>query len=137
MTVDTASERGLRGMNPGTRTGARAENVGSLLRPRYLLDAMLDNRHGTMTGTELGAVQDKAVREAIALQESVGLDVLTDGEMRREAWALSPFVLDCFDDLAGARSYPASTAQATNENTVMPVVTRRVVPPAGRDLDDG
>ncbi len=124
-------------MDSGTPAGARAENVGSLLRPQDLLDAMQDNRRGTTTSTQLRAVQDKAVREAIALQESVGLDVLTDGEMRREAWALGPFVLDCFDDLAGARSYPASVAQATNENTVMPVVTRRVVPPAGRDLDDG
>jgi 5-methyltetrahydropteroyltriglutamate--homocysteine methyltransferase len=124
-------------MNSGTQSVERAENVGSLLRPQNLLDAMRDNRHRANKGAELRAVQDKAVRAAIALQESVGLDVLTDGEMRREAWALSPFLLDCFDDLAGARSYPASVAQAANEDTVLPVIRRPVVPPAGRDLDDG
>ncbi len=124
-------------MRSGIKTVARAENVGSLLRPRHLLDAMRDHKRGAITGDELRDRQDAAVREAIALQESVGLDVLTDGEMRREAWALSPFLLGCFDDLPGARSYPASAAQAVNEDTVLPVVTRRLVPPAGRDLDDG
>ncbi|MGH3250550.1 MAG: cobalamin-independent methionine synthase II family protein [Trebonia sp.] len=120
-----------------TKNAARAENVGSLLRPAYLLEAMRGRKEGTVTSAELTSVQDTAVREAVALQESIGLDVLTDGEMRREAWALSPFLLDCFEELAGTRSYPASARQATNADTVMPVVTRRVSPPGGRDLDDG
>lgn len=137
MAVDTASERGMRGMSSGPKKRVRAENVGSLLRPQDLLDAMQDKKRGAITSAELRTVQDKAVREAVALQESVGLQVLTDGEMRREAWALGPFVLDCFDDLPGARSYPASAAQAANADTVLPVVTRRVAPPTGRDLDDG
>jgi 5-methyltetrahydropteroyltriglutamate--homocysteine methyltransferase len=124
-------------MRSGTKTVVRAENVGSLLRPQKLLDAMRGNKEGAVTGGELREAQDSAVRAAIALQEAVGLEVLTDGEMRREAWALAPFVLDCFDRVAGVRSYPASVAQATNEDTVLPVVRRRVVPPAGRDLDDG
>jgi 5-methyltetrahydropteroyltriglutamate--homocysteine methyltransferase len=124
-------------MNSGIKTIARAENVGSLLRPQNLLDATRDYKRGAVSGAELRDVQDAAVRAAVALQESAGLDVLTDGEMRREAWALSPFLLDCFEDLAGARSYPASPAQAVSEDTVLPVVTRRLVPPAGRDLDEG
>jgi 5-methyltetrahydropteroyltriglutamate--homocysteine methyltransferase len=124
-------------MNSGIKTIARAENVGSLLRPQNLLDAARDYKRGSITGDELREVQDSAVRDAIAVQESAGLDVLTDGEMRREAWALSPFLLDCFDNRAGARSYPASAAQAVDEDTVLPVVTRRLAPPAGRDLDDG
>ncbi|MFD2415557.1 cobalamin-independent methionine synthase II family protein [Amycolatopsis pigmentata] len=124
-------------MPTGTMAIARAENVGSLLRPPQLLEAALGRANGEVTAEELAKIQDAAVLEAISLQESVGLDVLTDGEMRREAWAMSPFVLDCFDRLAGARSYPASVKQATDETTVMPVVTRRVSPPTGRDLDDG
>jgi 5-methyltetrahydropteroyltriglutamate--homocysteine methyltransferase len=124
-------------MPEGTKTVARAENVGSLLRPDYLLDAMRGRKQGTVTAAELTQAQDAAVREAVALQESAALDLLTDGEMRREAWALSPFLLDCFDDLPGVRSYPASVRQATDPGTVMPVVTRRVTEPDGRDLDDG
>ncbi len=124
-------------MNARAKTVARAENVGSLLRPLRLLGAMRGARQGTVTAGELRGEQDAAVLEAIALQESAGLDVVTDGEMRREAWALSPFVLDCFDEVEGVRSYPASMKQATDPGTVLPVVTRRLALPAGRDLDDG
>lgn len=65
---------------------ARAETVGSLLRPAYLLEAREARRAGTRTDAELRAVEDRAVLEAIALQESVGLDVITDGEQRRLSW---------------------------------------------------
>jgi 5-methyltetrahydropteroyltriglutamate--homocysteine methyltransferase len=119
------------------RTIARAENVGSLLRPATLLDAVQARKRGAIPAAKLRAEQDAAVRDAIALQESVGLDVLTDGEMRREAWALSNFVLDCLDPVAGPRSYPASTEQAANRTMEFPVVTRKLHPPTGRDLDDG
>lgn len=56
-------------MNP------RADVVGSLLRPRYLLDAK-----------DRQAAEDRAVDEAVVLQESAGLDVVTDGEMRRRSF---------------------------------------------------
>jgi 5-methyltetrahydropteroyltriglutamate--homocysteine methyltransferase len=58
---------------------ARADNLGSLLRPEYLLDA----RRRGVAGDELRAIEDRAIREAIALQEEVGLPVVTDGEYRR------------------------------------------------------
>jgi len=57
----------------------RADNLGSLLRPAYLLDA---RRRGA-DGDELEALEDRAILEAIALQEEVGLPVVTDGEFRR------------------------------------------------------
>src|ERR1051326_360712 len=62
---------------------ARAETVGSLLRPAYLLEAREARRAGNLTEQELRAVEDRAVLEAIELQESVGMDVITDGEHRR------------------------------------------------------
>ncbi len=65
---------------------ARAETVGSLLRPPYLLEARDALRAGTLSDTDLRVVEDRAVTEAIALQESVGLDVITDGEHRRLSW---------------------------------------------------
>src|SRR5215467_10727170 len=57
----------------------RADNLGSLLRPSYLLDA----RHDDAPLEELRPLEDRAIEEAIALQEDVGLPVVTDGEYRR------------------------------------------------------
>jgi 5-methyltetrahydropteroyltriglutamate--homocysteine methyltransferase len=61
----------------------RAENVGSLLRPQYLLDARERLEDGSLTPGGYKRVEDRAVDEAIALQDDCGLDVLTDGETRR------------------------------------------------------
>jgi 5-methyltetrahydropteroyltriglutamate--homocysteine methyltransferase len=68
---------------------ARADVVGSLLRPAYVKEARQGVRDGTVSGTELRAAEDRAVREAIALQESAGLDVITDGELRRNSWVVT------------------------------------------------
>ena len=65
---------------------ARAETVGSLLRPAYLLEAREARRAGTLSEADLRVVEDRAVSEAIELQESVGLDVSTDSEHRRLSW---------------------------------------------------
>ena len=62
---------------------ARTDVVGSLLRPQYLKDARQKLDEGTFPADEFQKLEDRAVRDAVALQESVGLDVLTDGEMRR------------------------------------------------------
>ncbi|MGH9102916.1 MAG: cobalamin-independent methionine synthase II family protein, partial [Acidimicrobiales bacterium] len=57
--------------------------IGSLLRPRYLLDARQDFEEGRVGAAELKGVEDRAVDAAIAMQEGVGLDVVSDGELRR------------------------------------------------------
>ncbi len=57
--------------------------VGSLLRPDYLLEAQQARAAGQMSQADFKQVEDRAVDEAIALQEEMGLDVVTDGEMRR------------------------------------------------------
>src|SRR5215813_518526 len=75
-------------MAAGTKI-ARADVVGSLLRPAYLKEARQSVRDGTVSDKELRAVEDRAVREAIALQESAGLDVITDGELRRNSWVVT------------------------------------------------
>ena len=68
---------------------ARADVVGSLLRPAYLREARQAARAGRMSDAELRVVEDRAVREAIALQEAAGLDVVTDGELRRNSWVVT------------------------------------------------
>jgi 5-methyltetrahydropteroyltriglutamate--homocysteine methyltransferase len=57
--------------------------VGSLLRPPWLLQARDDVAAGRLTQAAFKAIEDRAVDEAVALQEEAGLEVVTDGEMRR------------------------------------------------------
>lgn len=71
------------------RETARADVVGSLLRPAYLKDARQAAREGRLAAAGLRAVEDRAVREAITLQEGAGLDVVTDGELRRNSWVVT------------------------------------------------
>ncbi len=62
---------------------ARADVVGSLLRPPELLRAQQDLTAGRLTRAEFKAIEDRAVDLCVALQEAAGLEVVTDGEMRR------------------------------------------------------
>jgi len=65
---------------------ARTDVIGSLLRPPELLEAQKRIAAGTITPAEFEAVENRAVDHAIAIQEEAGLDVLTDGEMRRQSF---------------------------------------------------
>ena len=64
----------------------RADHVGSLLRPPDLHDARAKNRKGELSEAKLKEIQDKDIREVVKLQESVGLQSITDGEFRRDWW---------------------------------------------------
>jgi 5-methyltetrahydropteroyltriglutamate--homocysteine methyltransferase len=91
----------------------RAETIGSLLQPEYLLQARLSAQSEAIPIEELRAVEDRAVREAVALQEEAGLDVVTDGEMRRPTWHDTSRHLLGLEPRGGERSYP-STAKGAN-----------------------
>jgi 5-methyltetrahydropteroyltriglutamate--homocysteine methyltransferase len=62
---------------------ARTDVVGSLLRPPDLLAAREQRDRGELGPAEFKRVEDAAVDAALRLQETAGLDVVTDGEMRR------------------------------------------------------
>jgi 5-methyltetrahydropteroyltriglutamate--homocysteine methyltransferase len=62
---------------------ARTDVVGSLLRPPELLEAQEQLARGELAPPEFKRIEDRAVDEALHLQEDAGLDVVTDGEMRR------------------------------------------------------
>jgi 5-methyltetrahydropteroyltriglutamate--homocysteine methyltransferase len=64
----------------------RAEVIGSLLRPSYLKQARLDFAADRLSLPQFKKIEDLAVNEAMALQEEAGLDVVTDGEMRRSGF---------------------------------------------------
>ena len=68
---------------------AHTDVVGSLLRPAYLREVRQGVREGRVSAAELRAVEDRAVHEAIALQEAAGLDVINDGELRRQSWVVT------------------------------------------------
>lgn len=64
----------------------RAEHIGSLLRPKSLLDERSRFARGKISREALAAVEDAGIKEALALQERVGLKLATDGEFRRRSY---------------------------------------------------
>ena len=64
----------------------RAEHIGSLPRPKALLEARKARAEGKVSAEELSRLEDEAVRAAVALQEKVGIDCLTDGEMTKSSY---------------------------------------------------
>ena len=60
--------------------------VGSLLRPTYLKEGREQFASGMLSAAEFKAIEDRAVNECIDLQIDAGLEVITDGEMRRYAF---------------------------------------------------
>ena len=80
----------------------RSDVVGSLLRPAYLVSARDAFDAGRLAAAEFKRVEDRAVDEAIRLQEAAGLDVVTDGELRRYAFFGHLIdALDGFDKFGG------------------------------------
>jgi methionine synthase II (cobalamin-independent) len=71
---------------PDPRPPFRADHVGSLLRPPALKALRIEREAGRVTADALRAAEDAAIRDAVALQEGVGLLGITDGEARRKAW---------------------------------------------------
>ena len=64
----------------------RAEHIGSLLRPKALLDQRAKFARGEIDQATLTKAEDQAIKDALALQERVGLKFATDGEFRRRSW---------------------------------------------------
>jgi 5-methyltetrahydropteroyltriglutamate--homocysteine methyltransferase len=64
----------------------RADTIGSLLRPTYLKLAREQFEAGRLEPAAYVQIEDRAVDQAIAMQEGVGLDVVTDGELRRHTF---------------------------------------------------
>jgi len=64
----------------------RSDVIGSLLRPDYLKQARKKRAADELNHAEFKKIEDRAVDEAIALQINAGLDVISDGEMRRYAF---------------------------------------------------
>src|ERR1700758_1361245 len=73
-------------MSLGNKPPFRADHVGSLLRPKKLLQAREEHQAGRMSAAELRRVEDESIREIVKMQEDLGLQGITDGEHRRASW---------------------------------------------------
>ena len=74
----------------------RADHVGSFLRPKALLDAREQHKQGKISAKQLREVEDRAIRDIVGFQESLGLKGITDGEFRR-----TYFHIDFLEKLEG------------------------------------
>ena len=63
-----------------------AEHVGSLLRTKELLQARDDHAQGRISAEERRRAEDQAIRQVVKMQEDIGLQGVTDGELRRGSW---------------------------------------------------
>jgi 5-methyltetrahydropteroyltriglutamate--homocysteine methyltransferase len=106
----------------------RADHVGSLLRPPGLKEAREKHKQGRLSLAGLKEMEDRCIRQAVALQEAAGLQSVTDGEFRRAFWHV--------DFLTGFEGITATQGQyalkfhgeggAQSETKSMMVVTGKV-----------
>jgi 5-methyltetrahydropteroyltriglutamate--homocysteine methyltransferase len=73
-------------MADNVRPPFRADHVGSLLRPKQVLQARDEFARGEIGADRLAEIEDEAIREIIRMQGEVGLKSVTDGELRRQSW---------------------------------------------------
>ena len=108
----------------------RAESLGSLLQSEALLEARAKQTSGEIPLEELRGIEDREVLSAIALQESLGLDVISDGELRRSGWSAARTYLEGMDMVKGPRSYPTNvnSAAQSDPEAAFPTVVRKVSP---------
>jgi 5-methyltetrahydropteroyltriglutamate--homocysteine methyltransferase len=104
----------------------RSDVVGSLLRPAYLKKAREEHEAGRLSDSEFKRLEDRAVDEAVALQLRTGLDVLTDGEMRR--YAFYGHLIDAVEgfDKLGGWSIPFRNEAGEEFSHPRPVVVSRL-----------
>jgi 5-methyltetrahydropteroyltriglutamate--homocysteine methyltransferase len=86
-------------MTGRTQPPFRADHVGSFLRPPALLEAREHFATGEITREALRAVEDEAIAEVIRFQEDLGLNSITDGELRR-----TYFHVDFLEQLQGVEA---------------------------------
>jgi methionine synthase II (cobalamin-independent) len=104
----------------------RAEVVGSLLRPANLVAARKRLDSGDLRPAEFKAIEDAAVLAAIELQEGAGIDVVTDGELRR--YAFYGHLIEAFEgfDREGGWAIPFRDERGEQLILKRPVVVNRL-----------
>src|SRR5207248_1692333 len=92
----------------------RTDHTGGLHQPAWLRDLHQRRADGAVSDEELKAGQDRAVREVIARQESIGLPVVNDGEFRR----LTGFQDSFAGAVTGYDAIPYGSREAVQQSAV-------------------
>jgi 5-methyltetrahydropteroyltriglutamate--homocysteine methyltransferase len=109
-------------MTTASQPPFRADHVGSLLRPKFLLEARAAAAKGELSAPQLREVEDRAIQNAIRLQEDVGLQSVTDGEFRR-----TYFHIDFLEQLGGVKTdVPVTVRKPDGTEELAPPVMRVV-----------
>ncbi len=91
-----AARSGAPQARSGVRDGGAARHaiapfsvmgIGSWPRPDWLLQALHDRLEGRLADSEFTALADRAVSQVVEAQLEAGVDVVTDGEQRRDSYA--------------------------------------------------
>ncbi len=121
-----------------TRPPFRADHVGSLIRPKELRETREAHLAGTLPAAELRVIEDRCIRDCVAMQERVGLQAVTDGEFRRTS-----FRDVLFDSMAGFSKERVETDfsftyadGSTRRATPVPTATGRLVRRGSMAADD-
>jgi 5-methyltetrahydropteroyltriglutamate--homocysteine methyltransferase len=106
----------------------RAEIVGSLLRSPAVRDARRRAAAGELDAAAVRAVEDAAVLDAIELQERAGIDVIADGELRRDSWVPTVHSLHGFEMVLGGPGWQwqGSDRAAEHSRRPYPAVVERI-----------
>src|SRR5487761_1343492 len=104
----------------------RCEVIGSLLRPPDLVGARERHERGELGDREFKRIEDEAVVRAIRLQEEAGIDVITDGELRR--YAFYGHLIDAFDGFDREGGWAIPFRDETGDQLILkrPVVVNRL-----------
>lgn len=115
-------------MTAQLRGTGHAEPIGSMLRPEPLKQARQDAEAGRIGPAELKRAEDAAVDEAIRVQQTAGLGVVTDGEMRRGHFtgSLSEAIGGLEDVPAAPHQWHGSTPQDEMQYTHTRAVTQKL-----------
>jgi 5-methyltetrahydropteroyltriglutamate--homocysteine methyltransferase len=113
-------------MPPRSKPPFRADHVGSLLRPQAVLEARRKLEGKEISAGELRQIEDDAIRYVIKQQEEVGLQSITDGELRRGTWHMD-FLCRIGGVIAAGtqvRPFRNESGEVRNEIVVPKVVER-------------
>lgn len=122
-------------LGPRSKPPFRADHVGSLLRPPALVEARKEWREGKFSADDLRIIEDACIREAVAMQEEVGLKGITDGDFRREDWFLDfMFSFDGIERSGAHHAVPFSGGIAFNA-PVAEISAKIRCPEAGIGID--
>jgi 5-methyltetrahydropteroyltriglutamate--homocysteine methyltransferase len=113
-------------MSSRSKPPFRADHVGSLLRPRAVLEARSKLEAGQLSAGELRQIEDDAIRHVVKRQEELGLQCVTDGEFRRGTWHMDFLCRIGGVTAAGTqlRPFRNESGEVKNEITVPKVVGR-------------